>query len=357
MSNKMLIALCAALFASLSPLSVRAAEPPKSIVISAVGDCTLGNDVKQESAACFNRVYEREGPAHFFKYTKDIFSFDDLTIANLEGVLTEQGSPANKTWRFRGRPEYITMLQDASIDAVSFANNHCHDYGEVSFADTKANLELYGLPYSAEDNICVVERKGIRIGIASVQIAFRHGDTAQSAEYQDTEFLKNLLLTKINELKLSGAQLILVNCHWGIEGTRTPSAAQRELGHFAIDNGADLVIGHHPHVLQPVELYNGKYILYSLGNFCFGGNKNPSDKQTMIWQQAFTVSETGVETALVHIVPCRLSSVTNQNDYCPTPLFEGPEREKLMNMMNQISAPFGVQFDAIGNSYPGAIPE
>ncbi len=347
--------LCSVLLLTIlaSGLSLRAQAapdtPPKSILISCVGDCTLGNDVKQESAACFNRVYEAQGPEHFFKYVKDIFALDDLTVINLEGVLTEKGSPASKTWRFRGRPEYITMLQNASVDVCSFANNHCHDYGDISYEDTRVNLDLYGMPYSSEDNVCIVERKGVKIGIASIQSAFRHGDTAQTAEYRDTEYLKALILMKLNELKLYGAQLILLNCHWGIEGTRTASAQQKELGHFAIDNGADLVIGHHPHVLQPVECYKGKYILYSLGNFCFGGNKNPKDKQTMIWQQVFSVGPDGNTTLLAHIVPCRLSSVTNLNDYCPTPLIEGAEREKLLSMLNGICPAHGTAFDAQGN--------
>ncbi|MBQ9437080.1 MAG: CapA family protein [Lachnospiraceae bacterium] len=344
--------LCLCANPSIALAAEEASANPVYISLSAVGDCTLGNDVKQNGVDCFNTIYAKEGPAYFFAYTKDIFSLDDLTIANLEGVLTEKGSPTNKTWRFRGQPEYKNMLKDASIEAVSFANNHCRDYGEISYEDTKANLALYGMPYSSEENICIVEKKGVKIGIASIQCAFRQGDEKEQAEYSDISFLKNLLKTKIDELKQADAQLILVNCHWGIEATRQVTAQQKELGHFAIDEGADLVIGHHPHVLQPVENYNGRYIIYSLGNFCFGGNKNPSDKQTMIWQQVFTIQPAGNQTALVHIIPCRLSSVTKKNDYRPTPLLAGAEREKILNLMNQISQPYNIQFSSDGNLIP-----
>ena len=324
----------------------------RTLVISAVGDCTLGNDVKQVSSVCFNSVYDQLGPDHFFKYTKNLFSLDDLTIANLEGVLTEKGSPnPNKTWRFRGKPEYIKMLTDAGIEAVSIANNHSRDYGEVSYEDTKANLDLYGLPYSSEDNVCVVEAGGVKVGIISIQSAFRYGDSLHDVEYPDTDYLKNLFLIKLSEVQSAGAELVIAAFHWGVENTREVSEQQQILGHFAIDNGADLVIGHHPHVLQPVECYQGRYILYSLGNFCFGGNKNPVDKQTMIWQQTFQIAKDGsVSSPLAHIVPCRVSSVTDKNDYCPTPLILGPERDKILALMNRISAPYGVGFDAEANA-------
>ena len=93
-------------------------------------------------------------------------------------------------------------------------------------------------------------------------------------------------------MKKAGAQIIIVNFHWGIEKQYTPDENQKALAHLAIDEGADLVIGHHPHVLEGIEKYNGKYICYSLGNFCFGANRNPKDKDTMIFQQTFTLKQT-----------------------------------------------------------------
>ena len=91
-------------------------------------------------------------------------------------------------------------------------------------------------------------------------------------------------------------------------------------GHIAVDEGADLVIGSHPHVIQVYEKYNGRYIVYSLGNFCFGGNPNPSDKDCMIFQQTFTVTGNDVATDdNINVIPCSISSVSNSNNYQPTP--------------------------------------
>ncbi len=134
--------------------------------------------------------------------------------------------------------------------------------------------------------------------------------------------------------------MIIVNFHWGIEKEYVPNDTQKTLAHLAIDEGADLVIGHHPHVLQGIERYKGKYIAYSLGNFSFGGNSNPSDKDTMIFQQTFTVADGKAETNDdINIIPCSLSSASGYNDYCPTPL-EGSEKERVLEKLQEYSADF-----------------
>ena len=98
------------------------------------------------------------------------------------------------------------------------------------------------------------------------------------------------------------------------------TSTQIQLGHIAVDEGADLVIGSHPHVIQGYEKYNGRHIVYSLGNFCFGGNPNPSDKDCMIFQQTFTVTGNDVATDdNINVIPCSISSVSNSNNYQPTP--------------------------------------
>lgn len=110
---------------------------------------------------------------------------------------------------------------------------------------------------------------------------------------------------------------------------RSPDETQIQLGHIAIDEGADLVIGSHPHVIQGYEKYNGRYIVYSLGNFCFGGNPNPSDKDCMIFQQTFTVTGNDVATDdNINVIPCSISSVSNSNNYQPTPA-TGDEKTRI----------------------------
>ena len=108
-----------------------------------------------------------------------------------------------------------------------------------------------------------------------------------------------------------------------------PSISIGAPGHIAVDEGADLVIGSHPHVIQGYEKYNGRYIVYSLGNFCFGGNPNPSDKDCMIFQQTFTVTGNDVATDdNINVIPCSISSVSNSNNYQPTPA-TGDEKTRI----------------------------
>ena len=220
-------------------------EEAVTITISAVGDCTLGNDIKQEGyGTCFHKVYNIMGPDYFLENVRPIFQKDDLTIANLEGVLTNLGAPSQtKTWRFQSPPEYMQILTGSSVEAVSFANNHCRDYGEISFTDTKANLDLYGIDYASEDHPLVMDIKGVKVGLVALQCAIR-SPRADLAEYPDTDALARLLKAEMASVKEAGAQVIIVNMHWGVERQLTASPQQIALGHFAVDQGADLVNVH-----------------------------------------------------------------------------------------------------------------
>lgn len=142
----------------------------------------------------------------------------------------------------------------------------------------------------------------------------------------------------IKALKKAGAQVIIVNFHWGIEKQYTPDENQKALAHLAVDEGADLVIGHHPHVLEGIEEYNGKYICYSLGNFCFGGNSTPSDPDSMIVQQTFTFNKKGklTKSSKLNIIPCSISSSSGYNDYCPVPL-TGDAKQRVLDKISQYS--------------------
>ena len=154
--------------------------------------------------------------------------------------------------------------------------------------------------------------------------------------------------TIVNGLVASQVDLILACCHWGIEKDTYPENYQQVLGRKCIDWGVDLVIGHHPHVLQGIEEYKGRYIIYSLANFCFGANRNPADKDTMIFQQTFTF-ENGqkVEDRNARIIPCMVSSVSTRNDFKPTPA-AGEDKKRILQRMNEYSRDFGVEFDENG---------
>lgn len=270
------------------------------------GDCTLGRGHNFSYSGSFDEMYDRKGPSYFFSGISEFFN-DDLTMVNFEGTLTTSTSYANKTFVFKGRPEYAKVLDEGSIDVVSVANNHAMDYLQRGFDDTVRHLSPY-VAVSGYARMPIVTVKGVRIGFASnVGWSF---DNAQ----------KNFIDNAIRDLRQRGAELIVFNYHWGIEKSYHSDATQRAIGHYCIDRGADLVIGHHPHVVQEVEVYKGKPIAYSLGNLVFGGNNNPSDKNCLIFRQNYTFDlNTRRVTASSHqAIPYKISSVSWRNDYRPT---------------------------------------
>ncbi len=288
-------------------------EPPnqrvKSITISCAGDCTLGTDVAFGGLTLPKEVEaQEEDYGWFLRNVLPIFEKDDLTMVNLEGTLTNRGVRQDKTYAFRGSPEYVSILTAGSVEAVTLANNHSLDYGEISLADTKEALDTVGVWWVENLHTIVKEVAGVKVGMIGL--------------YDLNGSALSMLPKTMEQVREQGAQLILVQVHWGIEGEAIPTARQREIAHTAIDLGADLVMGHHPHVLQGLEEYKGKMIAYSLGNFCFGGNQNPADKDTMIFQQTFLVEEGRVlpETKW-QVYPCSISSVSERNNYQPTPIF------------------------------------
>lgn len=301
-------------------------EPPVSITISAAGDCTLGTDENFDQSRSLNAYYDENGPAYFLQSVKPVFEADDLTIVNMEGTLTESTSRMDKTFAFKGPADYTKILTEGSVEAANLANNHSRDYGEQSYTDTIAALDAAGIVNFGYDRTAVMDVNGVKVGLVG---------TYELAEGMGCE---EEMIANIKAVEDQGAQIVIVSFHWGIERENYPDENQVNLAHSAIDHGADLVLGHHPHVLQGIEVYNGKNIVYSLGNFCFGGNSNPSDKDTMIFQQTFTVQNGElVEDNVTNVIPCSLSSESGRNTYQPTPL-EGEEKDRVMAKIEEFSA-------------------
>lgn len=317
---------------------------PVSLTLSVVGDCTLGTDETFDYDTSLNAYYENYGADYFLQNVKDIFSTDDLTIANFEGTLTDSDEREDKTFAFKAPASYASILTGGSVEAVNTANNHSHDYGEQSFDDTLAALDDAGIVHFGYDETAVMDVKGIKVGLVGIYELYDHLEREQQ------------LKDNIAKVKADGAQLIVVIFHWGNETETVPDSNQTTLGRIAIDEGADLVCGHHPHVLQGIETYKGRNIVYSLGNFCFGGNSSPSDMDTMIYQQTFTIDADGVKKDNVtNIIPCSISSATydGYNNYQPTPA-EGDEATRILGKINErsswISTAEGSTFTAKYNS-------
>lgn len=321
-----------------------AVSSPVSLTLSVVGDCTLGTDETFDYDTSLNAYYENYGADYFLQNVKDIFSTDDLTIANFEGTLTDSDEREDKTFAFKALASYASILTGGSVEAVNTANNHSHDYGEQSFDDTLAALDDAGIVHFGYDETAVMDVKGIKVGLVGIYELYDHLEREQQ------------LKDNIAKVKADGAQLIVVIFHWGNETETVPDSNQTTLGRIAIDEGADLVCGHHPHVLQGIETYKGKNIVYSLGNFCFGGNSSPSDMDTMIYQQTFTIDADGVKKDNVtNIIPCSISSAAydGYNNYQPTPA-EGDEATRILGKINErsswISTAEGSTFTAKYNS-------
>lgn len=317
---------------------------PVSLTLSVVGDCTLGTDETFDYDTSLNAYYENYGADYFLQNVKDIFSADDLTIANFEGTLTDSDEREDKTFAFKAPASYASILTGGSVEAVNTANNHSHDYGEQSFDDTLAALDDAGIVHFGYDETAVMDVKGIKVGLVGIYELYDHLEREQQ------------LKDNIAKVKADGAQLIVVIFHWGNETETVPDSNQTTLGRIAIDEGADLVCGHHPHVLQGIETYKGRNIVYSLGNFCFGGNSSPSDMDTMIYQQTFTIDADGVKKDNVtNIIPCSISSSAydGYNNYQPTPA-EGDEATRILGKINErsswISTAEGSTFTAKYNS-------
>ena len=317
---------------------------PVSLTLSVVGDCTLGTDETFDYNTSLNAYYENYGADYFLQNVKDIFSTDDLTIANFEGTLTDSDEREDKTFAFKAPASYASILTGGSVEAVNTANNHSHDYGDQSFDDTLAALDDAGIVHFGYDETAVMDVKGIKVGLVGIYELYDHLEREQQ------------LKDNIAKVKADGAQLIVAIFHWGNETETVPDSNQTTLGRIAIDEGADLVCGHHPHVLQGIETYKGRNIVYSLGNFCFGGNSSPSDMDTMIYQQTFTIDADGVKKDNVtNIIPCSISSAAydGYNNYQPTPA-EGDEATRILGKINErsswISTAEGSTFTAKYNS-------
>lgn len=291
------------------------------ITVSLMGDCTLGTDINFNQNTSLNAYYASQGAGYFFRNVKSVLEYDDLSIVNMEGTLTDSEQREDKQFAFKGDPEFVDILTEGSVEAANLANNHSHDYGTQSFEDTRRTLEAAGIHTFGYDSTQLLEIKGIRIGLLGIY------------ELADHLGRKDQLLKNLETLKSGDADIIIAVFHWGNEKETSPDTNQTTLAHLAVDNGADLVVGHHSHVLQPVEKYKGKYIAYSLGNFCFGGNSNPSDKDTAIFQTTFSFRDQKLQETSVDIIPCRISSDPSFNNYQPTPV-DGEDADRILEKLD-----------------------
>lgn len=307
------------------PAETTNVENFRPVVISYAGDCTLGSFLGAEEDF---EYYWQFGADYFFQNVKPIFAADDITFVNLEGPLTNNPQEIlDKQFPIRGEPKYVEILKAGSVEICNLSNNHIYDCGQIGFQDTVNILRDNGIKFCGEGFSDVIDVRGMKIGFLGYQ------------GWYDTEELREQIAADINKLRdKEGAEVVIVEFHWGVEKDYIGLEDQRTLAHFTVESGADVVVGSHAHVVQGIELYNGKPIAYGLANFCFGANINPSDKDTFIMQTIFNRRAGKIDTE-VKIIPCRISSTPDYNDFCPTPV-EGEDAEIILAKIAESSRIF-----------------
>ena len=310
------------------------------VTISATGDVTIGGDTRKKTTSIFDKQLANEpsGLSFPLENVRSVFEADDLTIVNFEGTLTNTKSATKNTYSFAAPPEYVQALSANGVEAVSLENNHVMDHGEQGYADTCAALSGAGILYSGHLGSSILTTDtGVKIGMLSYQTFNGNYPKIYAALEGD-----------IAALREQGCQLVIVSYHWGEEKDYIPNERQVPLGRATIDAGADLVLGHHSHRMNPIEVYKGKYICYSLGNFSFAGNIRPDDMDTFIFQQRFRVAADGsVSDAGMRIIPCSISSQEKVNDFKPTPKDEAGA-QAIVERLLELNAKFEKTYRSTG---------
>lgn len=306
------------------------AEPEKEttfdIDLTIAGDCMLATYKGQvKEGTSFSWYAKNNEPTYFFDKVYDIFSADDFTIVNLENVLTdnplkEKAKDHNPAYWYKAPTENVNILTSSSIEVANLANNHTGDYGSQGTIDTINAVKNAGLIYGNNDTTAYLEKDGFKIALICHGLWYEGQSSA--------------IINRINEAKKQQADYIIVYFHGGKERIHTPEQWKIRECHRIVDAGADLVIGNHPHVLQPIETYNGVKIVYSMGNFCFGGSNKPENRTILYTVKLVINKDTlDVETEEYEIIPCYVYT-GSVNNWQPAPITNETEKQKVIDFMN-----------------------
>ena len=307
-------------------LLLPAAALGDTLTLSFIGDCSIGEALQYKgNENGYTWMLDQQGYEWPFSLVREYLDNDDFTFANLEVVLTTRTRHTDKMFPLVAEPKYGEVLLHSGIDAVNTVNNHCFDYYVEGYRDTIATLEAlsfkhFGSVYIggkyAQDVLLETEVRGVKIGA----LGFTYP--------QETDV--KLIQKRIETLKNDGCEIIIASMHWGQETHATQNSWQMKLARQIIDAGADIVWGHHPHVLQPVQFYNGGLILYSTGNFTFGTMSSSVDRDTGIFQVSFDVTEAGAEMTRLQVIPC---TTTGSGDYRAHVLEDAADKQRVLKKL------------------------
>lgn len=300
-------------------------EEPYLLDLSFVGDCSIGGlPAARGLAGTYTAVVDEKGYDWPFSLVREYLEKDDVTFANNEVVFTNSEKHSDKRTVLGAPPEYARVYLFSGVDIVNTANNHCMDYGKQGYRDTLAALDEIGLPHFGtiypdssriQDRLGIIERKRVKIGA----VGFTYPQDS------DLPWIEE----RIRLLRQQGCALVIVSLHWGREETDTPKGWQFTMAKKIIDMGADVIWGHHPHILQQVAFYRGKPIFFSTGNFTFGAIKD-MDPDTGIFQLRYDLKGSAPRLIRFSVIPCRTQ---NRPDFRPYPLTDEKEKQKMLRKL------------------------
>lgn len=307
----------------LTDTAMEVCEYTGEITLSFLGDCTLGGESRFKSAARgFVSTAGREGYAYFFENLLPLLSADDISVVNLEGVLSDrQLEKTPKTFNFIGPAAFAKILALGGVEAAGLANNHSLDYGEAGYRDTQNALAAAGVASFGADHLAVWTRDGVRVGFTA-------------SAFSLTESARSALEAQVRTLRALGCQLVVHSMHAGTEYSSKPTGQQKAVARAAAQLGVNLVVGHHPHVLHGMDVVEGVPVVYSLGNAVFGGNCAPSDMDALLLQATFAFSEGAPQSVRLAFHPIQISGQKGYNDYRPV-LLSGGEAQRVMERLEK----------------------
>jgi poly-gamma-glutamate synthesis protein (capsule biosynthesis protein) len=330
-----------------------------SITIAAGGDTVLGYNLEAHFDTQLAAGVSREELLdYYFRGIRPVLEAADLAVVNLECPFTERGKRLPKNFNFRARRELVEILKRGSVDVASLANNHTMDWGPDGLEDTRLTLEQAGIAcFGAGDDIgearqpLIVTRNGLRVGFLGYyfqagkdmlepqELYARDNRAGVAGVYKSVRRIQSMVEEDLAQLTRK-VDVAIPFFHWGHEGSYEVRKYQIELAHRCVDLGARAVLGAHPHRLQAVEVYKDAPIFYSLGNFVYGGIKDPPDWLTMIARMKITRGRVEAD-----VVPVRF---TRWPDVPFQPyVLEGEERNAAMRRIAEISKSFDSTLPAI----------
>ena len=292
-------------------------DPKKIINVIATGDIIPARSVNFQTVQRNNYNWP-------FEKTADILKSADITFINLETPLMKNCGLTQEGMKFCGSDKHIEGLKFAGVDIASLANNHSANYGKPGIDETKKLLEDNGILVTGLDGLVFKEIKGVKFAFLG------YSDIEKTPLVSTAEEEK--IKAEVAEAK-KNSDVIIVQFHWGAEYITPPEERQKYLGRLAIDSGADLVIGNHPHWIKPIELYNGKLITYGHGNFIFDQEWSQKTKEGVVGRYTFYLSEGKVSSAYeIDLIDAKYLPVEIVN-YGQPYFLEGEKKQKILDEM------------------------